>query len=86
MVTRDWLYVTRPALPGYQGRIYEIVKKAGKNGIHSERLFGLLYGHDPGGGPDFKSMAVIICHLNKKLRGEKVYAGRNKRFYRLVKI
>jgi hypothetical protein len=82
---RDWLHVARPDLPGYQQQIYEIVKKAGKNGIHSERLFDLLYSHDPDGGPDFKSMAVTIWQLNRKLRGEKVHAGRNKRFYRLVK-
>ncbi len=85
-IKRDWLYVTLPELPGYQQRIYEIVKKAGKNGIHSERLFDLLYSHDPDGGPNFTCMAVNIWQLNKKLksRGQKVYAGRNRRFYRLV--
>lgn len=85
---RDWLYVTEPELVGHQRRIYEIVKKAGKDGIHSERLFDLLYSHDRDGGPDFKSLAVSIAQLNKKLRarGCKVWAGHNKRYYRLVEL
>ena len=88
-MTRDWLCVTDPPLVGYQRRIYEAVKKAGNNGIHSERLFDLLYSHDPDGGPDFKSLAVNIWQLNRKLKphGVKVFAGRGgDRVYRFISI
>jgi hypothetical protein len=91
-IVRDWIWIDEPSdsvrLFGKQKEIYEAVVKAGKNGIHSERLYDLLYSHDPNGGPDFKCLAVSIRWLNKKLekKGEKVYAGRNRRFYRLVKI
>jgi len=94
---RDWLHVRNlpiqgedfPRLRRHQKEIFEAVQKAGKNGIHSERLFDLLYGHDPDGGPDFTTLAAIVAHLNRKLKpyGMKVFAGRNgDRIYRLVKV
>ncbi len=86
---RDWIHppsADEPVLQGKQKQIFDAVEKAGKNGIHSERLFHLLYGADPNGGPDFKCLAVIVRHLNMKLkkRGIKVWAGRGSRIYRLV--
>jgi hypothetical protein len=76
-------------LKRYQKQIFEAVQKAGKNGIHSERLFDFLYGHDPNGGPDFKTLAAIVACLNRKLKphGVKIFAGRGgDRVYRLVKL
>ncbi len=83
---RDWIFLRGIALQGNQKLIYESVKKAGENGIHADRLFDILYGHDPNGGPDFETLAATVAHLNKKLRqqGEKVTAGHGRRFYRLV--
>jgi hypothetical protein len=94
---RDWVHVRTSPLPGedfpalkrYQKQIFEAVQKAGKNGIHSERLFYLLYSHDPNGGPNFSGLAAIVAHLNRKLKphGVKVFAGRGgDRVYRLVKL
>lgn len=64
----------KPLLPGthltpYQKRIFEIVARAGDNGIGSDDLFDKLYENDSDGGPltGRKSLHVIIRALNRKL-------------------
>jgi len=49
--------------------IFSSVKKAGQRGIPSDRLLGVMYDGDPGGGPltAKSSMAVIMHRLNLKL-------------------
>ena len=76
------------ALTGLQRKILERVTKAGNNGVHAETLFQHLYGNRVDGGPEFKSMAVVVRHLNKKLRplGKAVLAGKGQRFYKLTGI
>jgi hypothetical protein len=93
---RDWLHLRSVPLPGedfpvlkrHQKTIFETVKRAGDNGIPAGRLFDILYGADPNGGPDFNTLSAIISHLNRKLKphGVKVFAGRGSAgVYRLVK-
>ena len=88
---RDFLWVGSDrgiALSGLQRQILERVTKAGQNGIHAERLFDFLYDHRADGGPSFKSLAVVVRHLNAKLRpvGKAVLAGRGQRYYRVVSV
>ena len=49
--------------------IFSSVKKAGKHGIASDRLLGVMYDGDLGGGPltAKNSMQVIIKRLNLKI-------------------
>ncbi len=79
-----------------QRRIYDIIRKAGPNGITSDVIFDRLYRDDPDGGPDTqtKIISVFICSLNKKLPkfGQKIqsgdWGGRAPRFatYTLVRL
>lgn len=74
-------------LSHHQNAILERVQRAGKHGVETNALFDHLYSSDPNGGPSFKSLAVHVQHLNKKLAliGKRVVAGRGKKpaFYRL---
>lgn len=55
--------------PGEQ-LIVDSVVKAGQHGLHSDRLFNILYGDDPNGGPStgINTLHVRVWHLNRKLR------------------
>lgn len=68
-------------LTGKKRDLYATVKRAGPNGISTERLFHTLYNDDANGGPDsgYKIIAVFVNGLNKKLApfGEKVQGGRS---------
>lgn len=79
----------------YQWRIYEIVRRAGQNGIESSELFNLLYEEDSDGGPltGRKSMYAIVRALNRDALAHNGYTIRafpNSRrapwSYRLVKL
>lgn len=51
-------------------QIVEIVRRAGKHGIHTERLFNKIYGADPNGGPEggIKTLHVRVSQANRVLR------------------
>ena len=79
--------------PGYQ-RILDALHRAGKHGIESERLFAILYSHDPHGGPvtGLKCMHVRIWYLNQQLKkvglrvkGQHTGSAENG-YYRLVNV
>lgn len=83
-------------LTARQQRIYEIVRRAGPNGIKTDLIFDRLYSEDSNGGPDTqtKIISVFVCSLNKKLSqiGWRVrgtdWGGRSPRFatYTLVRL
>ena len=56
-------------LTPYQKRIFELVARAGPNGIGSDDLFDKLYADDADGGPitGRKSLYVMIKRLKAKL-------------------
>lgn len=66
-------------LRGRRLDIYNIVRRAGQNGITSDVIFERLYALDPNGGPDsgVRVVSIMICHLNKRLQpfGQKVQGG-----------
>lgn len=49
--------------------LIDIVWKAGKHGISTDRLFDKLYKNDPDGGPvsGMKTVHTRICYINKRL-------------------
>jgi len=55
---------------GFYKVIFQAVTKAGEFGIPADRLFQVMYGDRRDGGPDSgrRSMWVIICNLNRKLK------------------
>lgn len=57
-------------LVGNQKKIVDLIFRAGKNGIPSDALFERLYLNDAEGGPltGRKILAVMVWHLNKKLK------------------
>ncbi len=66
-------------LRGNRLRVYEIVRRAGQNGITSDRIFDKLYELDPNGGPEsgLRIVSIIVCYLNKRLKdvGQKIQGG-----------
>lgn len=56
-------------LTARERRIYEIVRRAGQNGIKTDIIFDRVYSEDSDGGPDTqtKIISVFVCGLNKKL-------------------
>lgn len=65
-------------LRGKRFTIYDAIRKAGKHGIDSRRLWSMLYDHDPNGGPE--STNIISAHvgqINHRLRpfGQKLISG-----------
>lgn len=77
---RDFLLVdSEILLRGNQRVIWEAVLKAGKYGIDRDRLFQLLYGHDPDGGPESRNiLAVTVSVINRKIKklGKRIEAPR----------
>lgn len=75
-------------------RCYDIIRRAGQSGIHSDIIFDRMYKDDEDGGPltATKIISVYVCSLNKKLPpfGQKIlsddWGGRrdNHARYRLV--
>lgn len=68
---------TLPALVGIEAvmsgglkKIVETVRRAGRHGIQTERLFHVIYGDDPNGGPEtgIKVLHVRISQANRILR------------------
>lgn len=56
-------------LPGMQGRLYEIVRKAGTAGIIGRDIMSQMYADDPSGGPEGTNIiSVFAHHANKKIR------------------
>jgi hypothetical protein len=51
-------------------RLFEIVQRAGDNGIATPDLVNLLYAEHPDGGPDSAGQVVrtLICKINKRLK------------------
>jgi hypothetical protein len=71
--------------------LLEIVYRAGRYGIATERVIELLYGNDPNGGPENarKTVHIRVCQLNKLLapRGWRIYGrGAHNGFYILEKL
>lgn len=83
-----------PRLKGKSQRILDIVVKAGKGGIDSERLLGIVYADDVDGGPlcAQKSLHTLISNANRRylkaagyqIKGERTGHGAFGR-YRLMK-
>lgn len=77
---RDFLLVdSEILLRGNQRVIWEAVLKAGRYGIDRDRLFQLLYGHDPDGGPEnMNIVSVNVYMINKKIKklGKRIEAPR----------
>jgi len=53
-----------------QKKLVEAVRRAGKHGIATDRLFDVLYGDDIDGGPQsgVKTLHVRVCTVNRLLR------------------
>lgn len=58
----DWTLVLTPL----ERRIYGLVSRRPE--IDAEILYTALYGSDPDGGPDPKTIEMTICNMNKKIR------------------
>lgn len=68
-------------LRGLQLHLVQLVQRSGPNGFPTDTLFDRLYAHDPNGGPNYKTLHVMVAHVNKKLSavGKRVrarYRGR----------
>lgn len=67
-------------LRGKRRQIFDLVRKAGKQGIRADRIFSALYDDDPNGGPDtgLKIIAVHVFHANRALEkfGLRIHGGR----------
>lgn len=55
-------------LPKGLAELVDLVRRAGKWGISTDRLFNLLYSHRPDGGPQTKTLHVRVSQANKLLR------------------
>lgn len=36
--------------------------------IHTKDLWDVIWGNDPAGGPEWDSLAVQLCYLNRRIR------------------
>lgn len=52
-----------------QQQVYEVIRKAGRNGVYGDQIFDRVYADDPNGGPNTqtKIISVFVHGLNKKL-------------------
>lgn len=81
------------ALPAGPRIIFELVRKAGKQGIRSDRLYEKLYANRHDGGPHYKTVNVRISQLNNrylakynlKIQGQRT-GCREHGYYRLVNV
>lgn len=80
-------------LRGKRRAIYEAVRRAGSHGIDARRLWALLYGNDPNGGPTYRNIiSVHIAHVNHALIpfSQKLWSGPTGNgchgIYRLVRL
>lgn len=79
--------------PSYE-HMFRLIRKAGKQGIRSDRLFNLEYAGVRNGGPQFGTLGARIYYLNKRhlakqgLRIVGEHRGGNGNFghYRLVNV
>lgn len=70
-----------------QRMIYEIIRDAGQEGIHRERLEQLVYGNSPYGGPATNSVGVMICrNINPALQARGLYIRSRGRVFRMRRI
>ncbi|MCA6108150.1 winged helix-turn-helix domain-containing protein [Bradyrhizobium cenepequi] len=65
-------YSTR--LTPSEATIFDVLWKSAKNGrvVTREKLFDALYWNDPNGGPDWKTVDVLLCKLRKKIESSNV--------------
>jgi hypothetical protein len=66
-------------LSGKQRRLYEIVRKAGTEGIAAKDIMRMLYADDPTGGPETCNIISVFANkANQKIAGKglKIHARR----------
>lgn len=68
-------------------KIYELVKSAGAQGIHQNRLEHALYAHKPDGGPKSDSIKVMVCRaINRRLKPMGLHIKARCRVYRMERL
>lgn len=76
-----------PITPTEQA-ILDMLQEAGPKGLHTDRIWTLLYGHRPEcDQPDSRIVPVLVCNLRKKIRAQGIRIEPIRNFgYRLTEV